>query len=212
MLQYDARKSVRNRQAGLVWEHRVDAQDTLRLSAYGGTRHIVQYLPFSGSFGLSAGGVVDLQDHFGGTTAAFTHAGELQARPYTVAAGLDYARENEYRKGYVNALGTQGALRNDQYNTVDNVAQYVQAHWALSTRLSLSGGVRHDAVRFDSMNAADAPFSPAPGAAPTTAAPIRWWGCCTSSAATAACMPITATGSSRPRSTSWPTGPMASRG
>ena len=163
MLKYDTRKSVRNRQTGLVWEHRVDAQNTLRLSAYGGTRHIVQYLPFSGSFGFSAGGVVDLQDHFGGTTVAFTHAGELQARPYTVAAGLDYARENEYRKGYVNDLGTQGALRNDQYNTVDNLAQYVQAHWALSTRLSLSGGVRHDAVRFDSVNAADAPFNPSTG-------------------------------------------------
>ena len=159
ILQFDTRKSVRNRQAGLVWEHRFDADDTLRLSAYGGTRHIQQYLPFTGGFAQSAGGVVDLHDNFGGTTADYTHSGTLAARPYTLATGLSWGLENEYRKGYVNDFGVQGALRNDQYNTVDNVAQYVQAHWALTPRLALSGGVRHDTVSFHSTPGADAPLS-----------------------------------------------------
>lgn len=163
ILKFDTRKSVRNRQAGLVWEHRFDADNTLRMSAYGGTRRIVQYLPFTGNFGVSAGGVVDLHDYFGGTTADFTHSGELAARPYTLAAGLSYGRMNEYRKGFVNDFGAQGALRNDQYNTVDNVAQYVQAHWQLTSRLSASGGLRHDAVRFDSTPGTDAPLSAGTG-------------------------------------------------
>ncbi len=162
-LKFDTRKSVRNRQVGLVWEHRVDADDTLRLSAYGGTRRIRQYLPFTGSFAQSAGGVVDLHDDFGGSTADYTHSGTLGARPYTLATGLSWGLENEYRKGYVNNFGVQGALRNDQYNTVDNVAQYVQAHWALTPRLSFSGGVRHDAVSFHSAPGADAPLSAGSG-------------------------------------------------
>lgn len=163
ILKFNTRKTVRNRQAGLVWDHRFDADNTMRLSAYSGTRHIVQYLPFTGNFGFSAGGVVDLHDNFGGTTAEFTHRGELAARAYSLAAGLDYARENEFRKGYVNEFGTTGALRNDQFNTVDNFAQYVQAHWSLTPRLALSGGVRHDQVRFNSSTAADAPFGAGTG-------------------------------------------------
>jgi iron complex outermembrane receptor protein len=165
VLQYDTRKSVRNRQTGLVWEHLFDADNTMRLSVYGGTRHIVQYLPFTGSFGKSAGGVVDLHDYFSGTTADFTHSGVLAARPYTLAAGLSYGSMNEYRKGYVNNFGAQGALRNDQYNTVNNFAQYVQGHWELTPRLSISGGVRHDAVRFNSAPGTDAPLSTGTGGA-----------------------------------------------
>ncbi|MGA8008961.1 MAG: TonB-dependent receptor, partial [Thiomonas sp.] len=163
ILTFNTRKTVRNRQTGLVWEHRVDADNTLRMSVYGGTRRIKQYLPFTGSFGQSAGGVVDLHDTFGGTTADYTHRGELAARPYTLAAGLSYGRLNEYRKGFVNNDGIDGALRNDQFNTVDNLAQYVQGHWEITPRLSVSGGVRHDAVRFNSTPGTDAPLSAGTG-------------------------------------------------
>ena len=160
MLTFDTRKTVRNRQVGLVWNHRFDADNTLRMSVYNGTRNIAQYLPFTGSFGTSAGGVVDLADHFGGVTGSYSHRTALGGRPLTLAAGVDYGRLNEFRKGYVNDYGVSGALRNDQFNTVDNLAQYVQAHWVLSPTWSVSGGVRHDTVRFHSTNADDAPFQP----------------------------------------------------
>ena len=160
MLTFNTRKTVRNRQVGLVWNHRFDADNTLRMSVYNGTRNITQYLPFTGSFGTSAGGVVDLADHFGGVTGAYSHRTDLAGRPLTLAAGVDYGRLNEFRKGYVNDYGVSGALRNDQFNTVGNLAQYVQAHWALSPAWSVSGGVRHDTVRFHSTNADDAPFQP----------------------------------------------------
>lgn len=158
MLAFNTRKTVTHRQLGLVWNHRFDADNTLSLATYGGTRAITQYLPFTGNFGTSAGGVVDLSDYFGGATAAYSHRTSLAGRPLTLAAGLNYGRENEFRHGYVNNHGVAGALRNDQYNTVDNFAQYLQANWELSPRWSVSGGLRHDAVRFNSANAADAPF------------------------------------------------------
>ncbi len=158
ILSYDTRKTARNRQIGVSWHHRFDAADAMQLALYDGTRRVVQFLPFSGNFGTSAGGVVDLRDAFGGARAQFTHAGELAARPYRLAAGFDYGRENEWRKGWINNLGTQGGLRNDQYNTVDNFAQFVQAHWQLGHGVELSGGVRHDQVRFGSNTASDAPF------------------------------------------------------
>ena len=163
ILKFDTRKTVRNRQAGLSWQHRFDSSDTMQLSAYGGTRTITQYLPFTGNFGTSAGGVVSLADAFGGTNATWSHTGQLAARPYTLAAGLDYARENEFRKGYVNEFGAQGGLRNDQFNVVDNIAEFVQADWKFSPTVSFSGGVRHDVVMFGSTPGADAPLAAGTG-------------------------------------------------
>ena len=162
-LAFNARKSAQNRQLGLVWEHSFDADNTLRTSVYNGTRGIVQYLPITGNTGASAGGVVDLSDYFGGGSINFTHRGLLASRPYTVAVGLSYGRENEFRKGFVNNGGVEGALRNDQYNTVSNFAQYAQTHWELNPRLSVSGGVRHDAVSFHSTPGNDAPLAAGTG-------------------------------------------------
>ena len=65
---FNTRKTVSNDQTGLVWEHRFDADNTLRTTVYGGTRGVTQYLPFTGSFGASAGRVIDLSDYFAGTT------------------------------------------------------------------------------------------------------------------------------------------------
>ncbi len=160
---YDARKTARNRQVGVSWHHRFDASNAMQFAVYDGTRRVVQFLPFSGDFGVSAGGVVDLRDAFGGARAQYTHAGELAARAYRLDAGIDYGRENEWRKGWINDFGTQTGLRNDQYNTVDNFAQFVQAHWQLGSRVELSGGVRHDQVRFGSTTASDSPFGAGSG-------------------------------------------------
>ncbi|OIQ89582.1 Fe(3+) dicitrate transport protein FecA precursor [mine drainage metagenome] len=169
-LAYGSRKTARARQSGLRWEHSFDAADALQLSAYAGTRSITQYLAFSGSFANSAGGVVALDDAFGGITATYSHKGLLAARPYTLAAGLDYGRENEFRKGYVNDFGAEGALRNDQYNVVDNTAEFVQADWQFTPTLSFSGGLRHDSVAFEATPGADAPAASGTGGAARYAA------------------------------------------
>lgn len=165
MLKYDTRKTVSNRFAGLSWQHRFDAADSMQWSVDAGTRNIVQFLPMSGDGTLafnrnSAGGVVALNDYFSGGHGVYTRRDQLAGRPVTLAAGVDYGREYEHRLGYANELGVQGWLRNDQYNVVDNLAEFVQAHWDLTPRLAVSGGVRHDGVTFGSTNAADALFSP----------------------------------------------------
>jgi iron complex outermembrane receptor protein len=163
MLSFDTRKTTSNRLLGLSWDHRFDADDKLSTRVYTGTRDIVQYLPMLGNTLYSAGGVVALDDYFGGGGSQYSHAGTLAQRPYTLAAGVDYGRENEFRKGYENVDGSQGSLRNDQFNTVDNLAQYMQLHWQWSPALGFSGGLRHDQVRFGSSTATDVPAAMAPG-------------------------------------------------
>lgn len=152
VLTYGARKNVHNTQGGLVWNVPVGAANEVRAAIYNGHRSVRQFLPFSGDFGLSAGGVVSLADYFGGGNFRFNHAGTMASVPYSVAAGMDYQRENEFRKGFANNSGQQGALRRNEFDVVDSFAQFAQARWLLSRRWSLSAGIRHSQVRFSSQD------------------------------------------------------------
>ncbi len=147
---YDTRKTVHNTQGGVVWQQQLGHANTLHVSAYNGQRSVLQFLPFSGDFGLSSGGVVDLADYFGGGNARVTHQGILAGVPYSLSVGTQYERENEFRKGYVNNNGTQGALRRNEFDVVDSFAQFAQTRWLLTPRWSLAAGLRHSTVRFNS--------------------------------------------------------------
>lgn len=147
---YDARKYIHNSQAGITLSQVVNRFNRLHVSSYVGTRRIQQFLPFSGDFGLSAGGVVALHDFFGGGKAYWSHSGRLDGAPYDFALGLGYQRENEFRKGYVNADGIAGQLRNDQYNVVYSFDQFFQGHLHFAPHWAVSAGVRKSKVTFRS--------------------------------------------------------------
>jgi len=149
---YDARKDVHHAQGGIVSDTPLGPDDTLHATAYAGTRSVVQFLPFAGDTGLSSGGVVDLADHFGGARGHVIHDGWIGGRPYTLTAGIDYDRENEYRKGYVNDAGTAGALRRDEFDVVDDFDQYLQARFDATPAWTFAGGLRHNRVRFTSQD------------------------------------------------------------
>ncbi|MEJ2687464.1 MAG: TonB-dependent receptor [Gammaproteobacteria bacterium] len=148
--EYNTRKTLRHWQTGVVIKHRLNAHNTIRLLGYGGRHRVKQFLPFGGDFGLSSGGVVDLHRSFGGADARWTHKGTLMSAPLTWVTGLDYGTMDELRKGFVNDLGTVGALRRNEDDTVYNVAEYAQGEWQFTKRWSLTAGVRHSMVKFNS--------------------------------------------------------------
>ncbi|MGH8128368.1 MAG: TonB-dependent receptor family protein, partial [Gammaproteobacteria bacterium] len=151
-LSYDARKDVHNAEGGLLVDTALTNNDSLHLTFYGGTRSVVQFLPFAGGLGLSSGGVVNLADYFGGTHAHYSHDGNIGDLPYTVTAGFDYDRQNEYRKGFVNNEGVSGALRRNEFDVVDDFDQYVQSRFSVTQGWSLNAGLRHNLVRFNSQD------------------------------------------------------------
>jgi iron complex outermembrane receptor protein len=143
---FDTRKSIRQKQAGAVYELPLSEADVVSSRLYLGDRRVVQFLGQDGDTPLGSGGVVDLDRVFGGAGLRWTR----KLASLTFSAGADVDRLEERRRGYVNSAGVQGALRRDEDDTVENTDAFVQAEWKVSDAWILSGGARHSRVRFDS--------------------------------------------------------------
>jgi iron complex outermembrane receptor protein len=161
--QFNTRKSVDQTQAGLTYDRRINADNSLQLMVYGGERKTSQFqaIPPSAQVNpLSAGGVIGLSRDFGGVDLRWTSRMRLADRPFELVAGLDYDDLREHRTGYENyigsvanpTLGVQGRLRRNEINTVNNLDPYVQGTWHFADRWTLEAGVRRSSVDFDSQD------------------------------------------------------------
>ena len=156
-LQYNTRKSVRQSQAGAVYEQRLGQAQTVRLMAYGGGREVLQFLPIppvAQRNPMQAGAVIDLDNRYHGIDARWSLQAELAGRPLEVAVGTNLDRQRQHRRGWENfvgeTLGVRGGLRRDERNRLENADVYAQAWWRLAERWSLLLGARHSEVEFDS--------------------------------------------------------------
>ena len=156
-IDYNMRKSMRQTQVGLSYDHRVDASNALRLMVYAGQRHITQYqsTPRAAQApATSAGGVIDLGRDYGGMDLRWAHDTRLADSPFSLVAGLAVNVVEEDRQGYNNflgsALGVKGALRRDERNTLNNADPYLQASWSFAPRWRLDAGLRWSNVKFES--------------------------------------------------------------
>ncbi|WP_096670706.1 TonB-dependent receptor family protein [Polaromonas sp. AET17H-212] len=154
---FNTRKTVRQSQLGAVYEHRVNADNQLRLMMYGGERATTQFqaIPTGPQNNpLHPGGVIGLDRNYGGLDARWTTRTALAQRPLEIVSGLAYDTMNETRRGWQNfqgaTLGVQGALRREEDNRVTSLDPYVQATWKPDARWTVNAGVRHSLVRFSS--------------------------------------------------------------
>ncbi|NLG58768.1 MAG: TonB-dependent receptor [Gammaproteobacteria bacterium] len=153
--QYNTRKSVRQGQAGALYEHGFGAAQTLRLMAYGGEREVLQFLPIppvAQRNPLQAGAVIDLDNTYYGFDARWSMQGELAGRALEVTVGTNLDRQRQHRHGWENfvgdTLGVRGGLRRDERNRLENADVYAQAWWQLADRWALLLGARHSEVEF----------------------------------------------------------------
>jgi len=151
---YDTRKSIDHEQIGATWEQRFGA-DRLRVTAYGGNRHVVQYQSFSKAFQAAAGsggGVVDFARDFEGIDANWYAARALLDGTLRTTVGVEFGRSSDARTGYENFVGNQfgvkGRLRRDETDDVSNTDPYAQFEWERA-RWLLTAGARYSQVRFD---------------------------------------------------------------
>jgi iron complex outermembrane receptor protein len=151
---YNTRKSIDHEQVGATWEQRFGA-DRLRITAYGGERHVVQYQAFSKAFQAppgSSGGVVDFDRDFEGIDANWYAARPLLDGTLRTTIGLELGRSSDARTGYENFVnnqfGVKGNLRRDETDDVRNTDPYAQFEWEID-RWLLTAGLRYSQVRFD---------------------------------------------------------------
>lgn len=154
---FNTRKSVRQPQMGLNYEHAFGDGHALRTRVYAGERDVVQYLALpvaAQGDPLNAGGVIDLDNRYGGMDVRWTWRGELAGRNAEFTLGANADQQRQHRQGFENFIGEQlgvrGALRRDEHNRVGNVDQFAQLWWQVSERWSVLAGARHTAVRFRS--------------------------------------------------------------
>jgi iron complex outermembrane receptor protein len=151
---YDTRKSIDHEQIGATWEQRFGA-GRLRVTAYGGNRHVVQYQAFSKAFQApagSSGGVVDFARDFEGIDANWYTARPLLDGTLRTTIGVELGRSSDARTGYENFVGNQfgvkGRLRRDETDDVGNTDPYAQFEWERG-RWVLTAGARYSQVRFN---------------------------------------------------------------
>ncbi|HEY4371281.1 MAG TPA: TonB-dependent receptor [Burkholderiales bacterium] len=152
-LQFNTRKSLEQMQTGVVLEHKFDGVDSMRISAYTGSRHITQYqaIPVATQIAAtSPGGVIDLQRDYAGVDARWIRRGYLNDGAYTLTAGFNMDNLEEARKGYQNFIGSQlgveGTLRRNENNTALTFDQYMQGEWEAFRGWRFSAGVRNSRV------------------------------------------------------------------
>ncbi|MCW8808202.1 MAG: TonB-dependent receptor [Rhodanobacter sp.] len=157
---YNTRKSVSQQQGGLIYEDQLTENGTLRLMGYYGKRRVEQFLSVptgAQASPLSSGGVIDLDNAYGGADARWTWAGSLAGKPFDLALGVSYDNQRQHRLGYNNFVGNQlgvhGALRRNEQNRIYDFDQYAQATWRVSDDWTLMAGVRHSRVSFQSTDA-----------------------------------------------------------
>lgn len=161
-LAQDARKTVSQRQLGVVLAHPVDADRELSLRAYGGERTLFQALavpPAAQLAPTSAGGIVDLDRGYGGLGLQWTQRSRLGAGRLVTTLGAELERMGERRRGFVNLGGTPGALKRDEDDTVTARGVFGQLAWTTGDYTWIAG-VRSSRVSFRVDDAFVAPGNP----------------------------------------------------
>lgn len=154
---FNTRKSVRQSQGGVSYVHPVSAAGTVHVRVHAGDRSVIQYLsvPAAAQMNpLSAGGVIDLDNRYGGADLRWSWLGELAGRRAEFTVGASVERQDQHRRGFENfvgeTLGVRGALRRDERNRAGNSDQFAQLWWQAGERWSVLVGARRSTVRFRS--------------------------------------------------------------
>ncbi|MGZ5083425.1 MAG: TonB-dependent receptor family protein [Usitatibacter sp.] len=160
----DARKHVRQGQAGTVIEHRFDAYTTFTARVYAGERNLDNKLSTPLAAQLppsSSGGIVTFDRVYSGVGLQVARrialGDSVNAR---ILGELDYDRMRDDRQGYINNAGVQGALRRDEDDIVANGDALLQADVDFGDRWSAIAGVRSSRVRFETHDRYIAPGNP----------------------------------------------------
>lgn len=153
---YQTRKTVKQTQGGVALTHRIDADNSLVLSPYFGTRRTVQFQAGSSPVGAQQkNGVIDLNRTYFGWDGKWLHKGQVSGMPLQLVAGVESNRNNDHRQTYDNVAGVQQAptaasSNQDLSMSADNRDAYLQGELRTSERTTLVAGLRSSSTALNS--------------------------------------------------------------
>jgi iron complex outermembrane receptor protein len=138
------RKVVSQSQLGSTVKYRVNTDHSLLARAYYGTRENLQYL--ANNFW------VDLSRTYYGAGLQYNGRAQWQGTPIEWAAGYDFDKSSERRRGGESLSGEKKplSLTRNEDNLAQNNDFFVQATAFVSDSISVVGGVRQSQVAFTS--------------------------------------------------------------
>ena len=128
----------RQGQYGAVWRQQLRGAE-LQVSGHALQRSIDNPIPQR---------VVVIDRTGGGGRVALTGRPSFLTMPLRVAAGTEYQTQRDDRKNFQNVRGQRGNLVLDQLERVRNLAFFTQLSADVTSRVALTGGVRHDRINF----------------------------------------------------------------
>ncbi len=144
----DTRANKKQAHAGLVIDHVIDEQQSVRLMGYYGQRSSEGFLALTTS-GYN-GRLSAINRTFGGFDGRWTYKDQLAGRPFSLVAGLSYERMEDDRTQFPAKNGvTVPILNRSETQTVHNVDEYLEATFEPTDRWLLVAGLRHSNIYFN---------------------------------------------------------------
>lgn len=143
------RKIVLQNQLGATLETQVDADRSVLVRAYTGTRENLQYQTRPPTTRAN-GGWVGLDRTFYGAGFQYKAQSQLGSVPVNWLVGYDYDLSTELRQGGDTALGEKTTTTRNEDNQATNSDLFAQGTWLLSESFSLVTGVRRSQVKLQS--------------------------------------------------------------
>ena len=151
----DARKAVRQIQAGLAGVHRFDSGEA-SATVFAGARTLDNPLTFN---------IVEIGRHTLGASVHLSRTFPVRGAATTLSSGLDYQNQNDLRRNFATCadtlpltvptatcprLGTErGVVTLDQRELVSSVGVYLTSDVSLGQRMAATAGIRTDNVGFE---------------------------------------------------------------
>ena len=148
---FDTRKTVNQLQGGATIEQRFGGDTDLRVTGYGGTRQVRQYLALPGTATDVVGRRHRPRPQFRRRRCAGRRRGSsLAGRPVALTLGRRLRNAERAPARIRQQQRALGDLRRDEDDTISNTDGYLQLAWSPLDALSLLAGVRYSDVRFRS--------------------------------------------------------------
>jgi iron complex outermembrane receptor protein len=143
------RKIVLQNQLGATLETQIDANRSVLVRAYTGTRENTQYQTRPPTTGTN-GGWVGLDRTYYGAGLQYKAKSMLGAVPVSWLVGYDYDLSTELRQGGATAMGEKFSTTRNEDNQAINGDLFVQGAWLLSESVTMVTGLRRSQVNLQS--------------------------------------------------------------